>query len=79
MFKEQDEWLCLDTIFHKQHIYPWGIMVSVVCYLSKKILVLTVPLNVSLIRGIFSCLIRSKIEVHELCVLISLPILWQIN
>lgn len=29
------------------------------------------PLNVSLIRGIFFCLIRSKIEVHELCVLIS--------
>lgn len=61
----------LDTISHKQPFNPWGMMVSVVCYLRKKILVLTVPLNVSLIRGIFSCLIRSKIEVHELCALIS--------
>lgn len=63
--------LYLDTISHKQHFNPWGMMVSVVCYLSKKIQVLTVPLNVGLIRGILSCLIRSKIEVHELCVLIS--------
>lgn len=63
--------LCLDPISHKQCYNPWGMMVSVVCYLSKKILVLTVPSNVNLIRGIFSCLIRSKIEVHELCVLIS--------
>lgn len=61
----------LDTISHKQPFNPWGMMVSVVCYLRKKILVLTVPLNVSLIRGIFSCLIRSKMEVHELCALIS--------
>lgn len=71
MSKEQDGWALSDTISHKQHFNPWGMMVSVVCYLSKKIQVLTVPLNVGLIRGIFSCLIRSKIEVHELCVLIS--------
>lgn len=63
--------LGLDTISHQQHFNPWGMVVSVVCYPSQKILVLTVPLNVNLIRGIFSCLIRSKIEVHELCVLIS--------
>lgn len=64
--------LCLlDTISHKQAVNLWRIMVSMVCYLNEKILVLTVPLTASLIRGIFSCLIRSKIEVHELCVLIS--------
>lgn len=63
--------LYLDTISHMQHFNPWGRMMSVVCCLSEKILILTVPLNGSLLRGIFSCLIRSKIEVHELCVLIS--------
>ena len=40
-------------------------------YLSKKRLVLTVPLNPSLVRGISSSLIRSKIEIHVLCVFIS--------
>lgn len=46
-------------------------MVAVVACLSKKRLVLTVPLNVSLVRGISSSSIRSKIEIHEFCVLIS--------
>lgn len=44
---------------------------SGVGYLSKRRLVLTFPLNLSLMRGKPASLIRSKIEIHELCVLIS--------
>lgn len=56
-----------------------GVTTSGAGYVRKKRQVLTVPLNLSLRTGVFSYLTRSKTEIHELCVLISLLIWWHIN